>query len=222
MKRIVNKAKNFIEAEDWDIKQNIRISSKERQNIARRLKERVYGKDVLDVRDYYGLNPNNKDNYFSNDVKEFLFLLARYSVRYVIVGGEAVIYYGYARLTGDIDIFYENSEKNIKRLFTALKEFWNNSIPGIRDKEELKERGVIVQFGVPPNRIVLINYIDGVEFKSAWKNRITEHISFMNKRVPIYFIGIEELIENKKRLNRPKDIEDLKYLMRKARDLTKF
>ena len=46
------------------------------------------------------------DNYFSNDIREFLFLLTKYSVKYVILGGEAVIYYGYARVTEDIDIFF--------------------------------------------------------------------------------------------------------------------
>ena len=96
------------------------------------------------------------DNYFSNDIREFLFLLTKYSVKYVILGGEAVIYYRYARLTGDVDIFFGNTEKNVEKLFMALKEFWNNSIPGIKDKEELKEQGVIIQFGVPPNRIDLL------------------------------------------------------------------
>ena len=41
---------------------------------------------------------------------------------------------------------------------------------------------------------------------------------FMNKRFPVFFIGIKELIENKKRLNRPKDMEDLKYLLKKVKD----
>ena len=59
MERIVNKAKNFREAEDWDIQQNIRMSPEERQSIAKKLKERVYGKNVPDVREYY---KNSNDN----------------------------------------------------------------------------------------------------------------------------------------------------------------
>jgi len=53
-------------------------------------------------------NPN-----FSKNIKEFLFLLHNHKVKYLIVGGEAVIYYGHARLTGDIDIFYDSSKRNI-------------------------------------------------------------------------------------------------------------
>ncbi len=59
MEKIVNKAKNFKEAEDWDIQQNIRMSPEERQSIAKRLKERVYEKDVPDVREYYKLNSDD-------------------------------------------------------------------------------------------------------------------------------------------------------------------
>lgn len=46
---------------------------------------------------------------FLKDIEDFLTLLFKHQVKYLIVGGEAVIYYGYAKLTGDIGIFYENS-----------------------------------------------------------------------------------------------------------------
>lgn len=64
-----------------------------------------------------------KNNYFSPDVSEFLYLLSKYKVKYLIVGGEAVIYYGHTRLTGDIDIYYSTVKENIKNLYLALKEF---------------------------------------------------------------------------------------------------
>jgi predicted nucleotidyltransferase len=52
-------------------------------------------------------------NYFSRDIKEFIRLLDKYDVKYVIVGGEAVIYYGYPRLTGDVDFFFSSDDKNV-------------------------------------------------------------------------------------------------------------
>lgn len=45
--------------------------------------------------------------HFSPDTQDFIRLLHRYSAHYIIVGGEAVIYYGSARLTGDVDFFYD-------------------------------------------------------------------------------------------------------------------
>ena len=48
---------------------------------------------------------------FSPDILEFLQLLERHGVRYLIVGGEAVIFYGYPRFTGDIDFFYGRARR---------------------------------------------------------------------------------------------------------------
>lgn len=155
--------------------------------------------------------------YFSSDIEEFLRLLGIHRVRYVIVGGEAVIYYGYARLTGDIDIFYEVSSENVVKLYKALTEFWSDDIPGIESAEELLEMGLIIQFGVPPNRIDLINRIDGVTFQEAWDGRKTTVLEGQQESIPIYFIGINELIKNKEALRRYKDLDDLRYL-REAKD----
>jgi len=153
-----------------------------------------------------------RPSYFTEDVQEFLKLLAAREVRYLIVGGEAVIYHGYARLTGDVDFFFEPFKENAVRLYEALKEFWAGDIPGINALEELMEIGLILQFGVPPNRIDLMNQISGVTFHEAWKNRIRKTIKRAGGEVPIYFIGLDELIRNKKAIGRPKDMEDLKYL----------
>ena len=153
-----------------------------------------------------------KASCFSEDVQEFLKILAVHKVKYLIVGGEAVIYHGYARLTGDVDFFFESSRQNARKLYEALKEFWGGDIPGIKAFDELMEEGLILQFGVPPNRIDLINQISGVTFREAWENRITTDIESEGREVPIHLIGLEELIKNKKAIGRPKDVEDLKYL----------
>jgi predicted nucleotidyltransferase len=156
-----------------------------------------------------------KSSHFSKDIQEFLYLLYKNKVKYVIVGGEAVIFYGYVRLTGDIDIFFESSPKNVKRLYKALTEFWEGIIPGLKGQEELLEPGVIIQFGVPPNRIDLINKIEEVSFNKAWDSKVTEKIRIKAQAVSIYFIGLYQLIKNKESLERPKDLEDLKYLKKR-------
>jgi len=51
IKRVVHKAKNFQEAEEWDILQNIRMTPEERQAAAKELRIRFYGENVPDVRD---------------------------------------------------------------------------------------------------------------------------------------------------------------------------
>ncbi len=53
MKAIYNKSKNYKEAEQKEILQNINMMSEQRQLATHELRIRVYGKNVLDVRDYY-------------------------------------------------------------------------------------------------------------------------------------------------------------------------
>lgn len=69
-------------------------------------------------------------SHFSQDVQDLLSLLFKFRVRYLIVGAEAVIYHGFARLTGDVDIFFEPSPQNCQALFSALQEFWADPMPG--------------------------------------------------------------------------------------------
>ena len=151
-------------------------------------------------------------SHFSKDIQEFLFLLKKHNVQYLIVGGEAVIYYGLARLTGDVDFYYRNEIDKIVKLYNVLQEFWMGNIPGLKSIDELKEPGFVIQFGVPPNRIDLINKIDNVEFEKAWENKKIEKIKAKKESIPIFYIGLKELIKNKQALNRFKDQEDLKYL----------
>ena len=152
------------------------------------------------------------ESFFSDDISEFLYLLFKHDVHYMIVGGEAVIFYGHARLTGDIDIFYSRDKKNIEKLFKALNEFWDNDIPGIKEQSELMQEGVVFQFGIPPNRIDLINNIEDVKFNEAEKNKNEDTIKIKNEKFKISYIGLDDLIKNKKAVNRYRDKEDLIFL----------
>lgn len=154
--------------------------------------------------------------HFSPDIRAFFRHLCTHEVRYLVVGGEAVIFYGHARLTGDVDFFFSSDPENRTHLFQALDGFWDGQVPGLDGPEDLALSGVIVQFGVAPNRIDLINEIEGVEFEEAWSERQEVTLSLEADELPIYYIGLEHLIRNKEATGRPKDLDDLAYL-REAR-----
>jgi hypothetical protein len=149
---------------------------------------------------------------FSADIVEFIRLLNRFKVRCVVVRGEAVIFHGYPRLTGDIDFFYERRPGNAARLFEALKVFWDNDVPGVKTANELLDPGVIIQFGRPPNRIDLHSQIDGVSFGSAWKSRLPVRLKTRSGSVRLSYIGIGPLRRNKRATSRAKDLDDLEHL----------
>ena len=150
---------------------------------------------------------------FSRDVLDFLLLLHKQEVRYLIIGGEAVIFHGYARLTGDMDFFYEATPSNVQLLYAALRKFWKGNVPGIVAAKELLQVGLVVQFGLPPNRIDLVNQIDGINFKEAWCNKVIVQLKGAGlDDALIFYLGLKDLIRNKRASGRSKDLDDLRFL----------
>lgn len=62
-------------------------------------------------------------NIFNDDFRDFLRALNQFSVRYLLVGGYAVILNGYRRTTGHMDIWVETTPENHKNLLKAYIHF---------------------------------------------------------------------------------------------------
>jgi hypothetical protein len=137
---------------------------------------------------------------------ELLTLLEDNKVEYVIVGGYAMAYHGYPRFTKDIDIFYRNTAENIIKIRKALIEFGfnENDLP----ESIFSEAGNIIQFGIVPLRVDIINEIDGVNFDDVYKNSIRG----IYGEIEVNFIGRIELIKNKMASGRDQDLLDAKKL----------
>ena len=139
----------------------------------------------------------------NKDLREFVALLNSNEVEYLVVGAFAVAYYGYPRYTGDLDILFSASERNVQRILRVLTEFGFGSL-GIRAKDLLSTVKVI-RLGVNPNRIDLLNSISGVSFEDAWANR--QHGKLDGINTP--FIGLDALIRNEQPTGRLKDQGDV-------------
>ena len=157
---------------------------------------------------------------FSRDTIDLLRLLETNQVEYMIIGGMAVIFHGHARLTGDVDLFFSNSEENVQKLYKVLFDFWNGNIPDLIQPDELKQPGLVLQYGVPPNRIDLLNTVDGISFSEAWQTKEKVLMNMKGESIGLNFISLELLIRNKKKVNRPRDLDDLEFLTA-ARDKNK-
>ena len=96
-------------------------------------------------------------------------------------------------LTGDVDFFYGLSKKNCEKLYQVLLEFWDGNIPGIDGPNELLKGNMVFQFGVPPNRIDLLNDIEAVDFNTVWDDKEKIEINYKNKSLEIFYIGLEDL-----------------------------
>jgi hypothetical protein len=100
-------------------------------------------------------------DHFSPDIQELLSLLAKHDVRYLIVGGEAVI---------------------LLRVCAAHRR-WH------------------------------LSAITAVDFSSAWPRRREVVLRLGSDEIPIWYIGLPDLIRNKRAVARDKDKDDLDYLV---------
>lgn len=140
------------------------------------------------------------------DFKEFIQLLNENGVDYLIIGGYALAFHGYPRFTQDIDFWVWADAENAKKITQVLNEFGFNSLD-ISEHDFLDEESVI-QLGFPPNRIDIINQIDGVNFLEAFKEKKV----YSDGQMKINFIGLDQLIQNKRSTGRLKDLADVQVL----------
>lgn len=145
----------------------------------------------------------------AEDFKEFLKLCLKHEVKFLVIGGYAVVHYTRPRYTGDLDIWVEQSPENAKNIVSVLKDFGFKGddldpTPFIKGKQ-------IVRMGFEPFRLELFTKIPGVEFAQCYPSKVQVDIG--GTEVP--FIGKKDLITNKKACARDKDLLDLKALLPK-------
>ena len=143
---------------------------------------------------------------FSPDFSEFITLLNKHAVKYMIVGGYAVGIHGHPRYTGDLDIWLLPDQSNAIKILEAIKEFGFGSL-NIKETDLTKD-DMVIQLGYPPLRIDLLTSIDGVHFNECYSNRKTLNIDGL----VVDFIGYADLIKNKKASGRHQDLGDIENL----------
>lgn len=142
----------------------------------------------------------------SPDFKELLKLFIDHEVRYLVVGGYAVMRYTEPRFTKDLDIWVPCEPKNARAVFNALRAF---GAP-LKDMtaEDFCTPGTFYQMGSPPLRVDVIMSLQGVDFEDCWAKRESFPISGFD--VP--FIAKADLIQAKRTAGRLQDLLDLEKL----------
>ena len=140
------------------------------------------------------------------DLRELLELFRSHGVEFLVVGGHAVAFHGYPRLTEDLDLFVRPDVANGARIVEALKMFGFGSLEIAAADFQADDR--VIQLGRAPNRIDLLTRLYGVEFDSAWSRRIEATFD----DVPVSMISRGDLIANKRATGRLQDAADADYL----------
>ena len=145
----------------------------------------------------------------SQDFKEFIELLNKHKVEYLVVGGYAVAMYGYPRYTGDIDFWVKPNIDNAKKIVKALEDFGFGGYD--ISESDFSEADKVVQLGYPPNRIDIITGVTGLSFDDCFLNKKNVEI----ENIPVNFISLFHLRLNKSATGRDKDKNDLNNLPEK-------
>lgn len=153
----------------------------------------------------------NSSPALSPDLGEFLELLNKNNVNYIVVGAWAVALHGRPRYTKDIDVLIARNPTNAKNIVTAINEFGFGAV-GLGEEDFLKPNFVI-QLGFEPNRIDILTAITGVTFAEVEKNKITKY--FQN--IPVPLISRADLIKAKQAAGRPQDLADIASLEQLAK-----
>lgn len=123
-------------------------------------------------------------------------------VKYVLIGGFAMIYHGMPRATEDIDLLVDPSSENVEKIRKALSFLPDKAILEIKptDIDEYQVVRIADEFVID-----LIKTACEVDYEKAASER------FLWRGVEIIIADVETMIKTKQSM-RPKDKEDLSFL----------
>ncbi len=142
-----------------------------------------------------------------DDFKDLLLSCNQSGIKYMVVGGYAVIHHGYNRFTGDLDIWVEQSENNFQLL---VKAFENFGIPAsaINVTDFLSNEKDVFTFGRPPVCFEILTSVKGLNFEEAYAHSAKS----IYDGIEVNIIDLIDLIKAKKAAGRYKDLDDIEHI----------
>jgi predicted nucleotidyltransferase len=156
------------------------------------------------------------------DVEAILRALNDANVRYLIVGGLAVVAHGYVRYTADVDIVLELESENVLRGMNALSAIGYRPLVPV-DPEQFaneqmrkawhEQKGMLVfqmlDLNRPDTRLDLF-VTEPFDFKEEFAAAKWEEVA----GVPAPVLRVETLIAMKKQVERGQDLVDVEQLVK--------
>lgn len=146
------------------------------------------------------------------DIESLLRLLRENAVEFVVIGAAAFPVHGYSRATLDLDVFIRPDPRNARATRKALEEF-GYDVTDLSIEDLLTKKVLIRQYIVETD---IHPFVTGTTFDQVWQHKVESTYG----DTPVFFAGLDDLIEMKRAAGRPKDLADLKVLLelKKRRD----
>ena len=113
---------------------------------------------------------------------------------------------GRPRYTGDLDVLIRHTSHNAQRLLGVLTQF-GFAQSGFKETDFV-DPDQMIQLGQAPNRIDLLSSISGVTTEEAFASKVSATLD----DIPVFILGRDALIRNKRAVGRPQDLADLATL----------
>ena len=154
---------------------------------------------------------------FDEEILNFWKALEEFNVKYIMVGDYAITLHGFRRLTSDLDIWLKDNLQNRKALRKAFVKCNMGDYPMIDDMQFTPGwTDFHLNNGLRLDILTDMKGLEGYTFDECLEMASVAIIEDANAP----FVHINQLIENKKVVNRPKDQLDVSALeqIRKLRD----
>lgn len=143
------------------------------------------------------------------DFEALLRALAAADVRFVVIGGAAAVAHGSARLTNDLDVVYARDAENVRRLVEALRPFAPylrgapSGLPFVwEDRTVLSGLNFTLDTTIGP-----IDVLGEIVAGGRYEQLVTRSIRMELFGTSCLCLDVDALIENKRAVGRPKDLE---------------
>lgn len=147
-------------------------------------------------------------NILNEDFVDLLVTFNRNHVEYILVGGYAVIYHGYNRTTGDLDLWLNPTAQNYRKMMQAFREFGLNPFNMTESLFLNSKENDVFTFGRPPVCIDILTQVKGLDFNESYKNASIVPFDGLE----VMMIDIKDLKNAKRAAGRSKDLDDLENL----------
>lgn len=139
------------------------------------------------------------------DFADFIRILKRHRVRFLVIGGYAMAHHGLVRATNDVDVLIATDDPNTVRVRAATREF-----VGVEPSASaLRPPRGMFRIGPPSAHVDVTTKIDGIaDFERAWKRR--SRGEFFG--VAVSYLSLADMQRTKRAAARPKDLGDVAWL----------
>lgn len=156
------------------------------------------------------------------DIEAVLGALNEKKVRYLVVGGLAVVLHGYLRTTMDLDLVVQLEPENLRKALQALEGLGYQPVapvplldfaePRMRESWIREKNMIVFSLWLPDGPVFKVDLFvsEPFDFEATYRRAVQVDLGRTTARV----VALEDLIALKREAGRPQDLADLQALER--------